>query len=113
MQQGGRLVDDVGRVGQEATNGQYANWVDYSAAVDGASEGVAVFVPQDGGWRKWLTRDYGTFGPRRVDALSGREFALGKGETLAGSVRLFVHRGDATTGGVAARYRDYVREGGR
>jgi hypothetical protein len=112
VQQGGRLVDDVGRVGQEATNGQYANWVDYSAEVDGVTEGVALFIPQDGTWRKWLTRDYGTFGPRRPDGLSGGRFALGEGQSLAGTARLYIHRGDADTGRVAARYRDYV-EGDR
>ena len=31
---------------------------------------------------KWLTRDYGTFGPRRPDAQSGKPFTLAKGQTL-------------------------------
>jgi hypothetical protein len=107
---GGKLVDDVGRSGQQATNEQYANWVDYSNTIDGVTEGVAVFIPQDGSWRKWLTRDYGTFGPRRPDAQSGTKFTLPPGAQLAGSTRIFVHRGDAAAGNVAQRYREYVKE---
>ncbi len=113
VERGGVLVDDVGRRGQKGTNGQYANWIDCSCTIDGVTEGVAVFLPQDGTWRKWLTRGYGTFGPRRPDHLSGTKFTLAEGATLAGAVRLFVHRGDAATAGVARRYRDYVREHGR
>lgn len=110
VERGGVLVDDVGRRGQNGTNAQYANWMDYSNTVDGVTEGVAVFVPQDGTWRKWLTRDYGTFGPRRPDAQSGTKFTLAKGEAVSGSVRLYVHKGNAVTGKVAERYRDYVRQ---
>lgn len=106
--QGGALVDDTGRRGQSATNGQYANWIDYSNTVDGTTEGVAVFVPQDGAWRRWLTRDYGAFGPRRDDAVHGRQFVLEHGRELAATVRILVHRGDAATGKVASRYRDFV-----
>ncbi|MFM1873637.1 MAG: hypothetical protein RL398_3059 [Planctomycetota bacterium] len=113
VERGGALLDDAGRQGQRNTDAQYANWIDYSAVVDGRAEGVAVFVPQDGSWRKWLTRDYGTFGPRRPDALSGTGFTLTKGESLDGSVRLYVHQGRADAARVAARYRDYVRETGR
>ena len=113
VERGGVLVDDVGRRGQAGTNAQYANWMDYSNTVDGVTEGVAVLLPQDGAWHKWLTRDYGTFGPRRTDALSGTKFTLAKGESISGSVRLYVHKGDAKTGEVAARYRDYVKQASR
>lgn len=110
-QQGGAaVVDDCGRRGIEAIHGQYANWVDCSATIDGVTEGVAIFVPQDGEWHKWLVRDYGCIGPRRPDAQSGVKFMLAKDEEMRGRVRLFVHRGDAVTGNVAARYREYVAE---
>lgn len=108
VDKGGAVVDDTGRSGQKATNERYAGWMDYSGTVDGVTEGVAVFLPQDGEWHKWLTRDYGCFGPRRPDALSGTRFQLAKGEALGGRVRIFVHRGDAAAAGVAARYRDFV-----
>ncbi|MBI5849856.1 MAG: PmoA family protein [Planctomycetes bacterium] len=108
VEHGGALVDDQGRSGQAATNLRHANWVDASASIDGVTEGVAVFLPQDGEWRKFVTRDYGIIGPRRADARSGKPFVLARGESLGGRVRIFVHRGDATSGKVAARYREYV-----
>lgn len=108
VEQGGALVDDVGRSGQAATNLRHANWMDASATIDGVTEGIAVFLPQDGQWRKWVTRDYGILGPRRPDAQSGKPLVLARGESLAGRVRILVHRGDAESGRVAQRYREYV-----
>lgn len=104
---GGALVDDQGRRGQAATDGQPAAWIDCSNTVDNVTEGVAVFAPP-GGRRRWLTRDYGCFGPRRDDAHNGTRFTLAAGAELGDRVRIFVHRGDAAGGRVAARYRDFV-----
>ena len=57
---------------------------------------------------KWLTRDYGCFGPRRVDARSGKPFTLGKGESITRRVGVLVHRGDVEAGKVAERCGQYV-----
>ncbi|KAA3607227.1 MAG: hypothetical protein DWQ01_16145 [Planctomycetota bacterium] len=96
-EQGGTIEDDQGRRGQKATNQKYARWIDYSNTVDGVTEGLTVFVPDDGQKRKWLTREYGTFGPRRPDAFSGSRFTLQKGESLRGRVVLLVHQGNASS----------------
>jgi len=101
---GGTIRDDQGRTGQEATNERYAAWVDYSNTVDGLTEGVTVFTPRDGRPRKWLTREYGTFGPRRPDDHSGTGFTLRRGEVVGGAVTLYVHTGDATSGRAAEVY---------
>jgi len=106
--EGGTITDDQGRTGQEATNGRYARWIDYSNTVDGVTEGLAVFLPDDGEPRKWLTREYGTFGPRRSDPFNGTDFTLAEGENLSGAVTILVHRGDVVGGKVAARYADYL-----
>lgn len=92
-EQGGIITSDDGRVGQKATNEMYAAWMDYSNTIDGITEGLTVFTPPDGKLRKWLTREYGTFGPRRPDDLSGTKFVLQEGESLTGSVLIFVHNG--------------------
>lgn len=113
-QRGGAIVDDRGRRGQKATNAQFARWVDVSNTVDGVTEGIAVFPwPATGAEAgaegcKWLTREYGTFGPRRAEALSGTRFVLPRGETLHGHCAVLLHAGDAESGEVAARYADYV-----
>lgn len=102
-EQGGTILDDQGRRGQEGTNGRYASWVDYSNTVEGVTEGLTVFAPRDGRRRKWLTREYGTFGPRRPDPRSGTGFVLDRGESLDGAATVFVHRGDAAAARVAER----------
>jgi hypothetical protein len=105
---GGVIEDDRGRRGQAATNEQHASWVDYSSTVDGERAGIAVMVPPGDAPPKWVTREYGTFGPRRVDALSGTRFTLEQGRTLEGRAAVLVHRGDAAGGRVAERYAQWL-----
>ena len=105
---GGHIVSDGGAAGQEATNMGPALWIDYSNTVDGITEGVAVFQRPDGRERRWLTREYGTFGPRRPDELSGRPFVLKAGESLSQRVGVLVHKGDAADGRVRERYERYA-----
>jgi hypothetical protein len=86
--------------------------MDYSCTVEGEMEGLAVFShPSNGYPHKWLTRDYGTFGPRRIDEKSGKPFTLKKGETLAQRIGVLVHHGDADGGKVAERYQEYIAGG--
>jgi len=107
--QGGKIVNSEGGVDQAGTNGKPARWVDYSNAVGGETEGLAVFShAEDGQPRLWLTRDYGTFGPRRDEARNGKPFTVKQGESIAQRVGILVHRGDATSGRVAQRYQQYL-----
>ncbi len=105
---GGRLTADNGASGQAATNMQTARWIDYSNTVEGETAGVAVFQYPDGFDHRWLTREYGCFGPRRPDALSGKPFVLVPGMVLRQRVGVLVHSGDVTNGKVAQRYGDYI-----
>ncbi len=109
-EQGGVLVNDQGQLGQAGTNDQTARWIDYSNTVAGETEGLAVFVYPDGAPHQWLTREYGTFGPRRTEKWSGTKFTLRSGEALHGRVGILVHRGDVKSGRVAERYRQYVED---
>ncbi|MHC4404513.1 MAG: DUF6807 family protein [Planctomycetota bacterium] len=106
---GGTITNSGGGVNQKGTHDKEAVWVDYSNTVEGETEGLAVFCRTDDGQpRKWLTRDYGCFGPRRADAKSGKPFTLAVGESISQRVGVLVHRGDVKTGKVAQRYRMYV-----
>ncbi len=107
---GGTITSDRGATGQKATNMKVARWIDYANTVDGVTEGVAVFQYPDGADHRWLTREYGTFGPRRPDERSGKKFTLKKGATLTQRVGVFVHAGSAKTGRVAERYAAYVAD---
>lgn len=107
--QGGQITNSEGGVNQKQTCTQEARWVDYSNTIAGVAEGLAMFSHSQNEYpHKWLTRDYGTFGPRRPDAQSGKPFTLAQGQSLQRRVGVLVHRGDVQAGAVAQRYEQYV-----
>ncbi|MBN1846294.1 MAG: PmoA family protein [Sedimentisphaerales bacterium] len=101
---GGVITSDGGNQGQKATDGQVAKWIDYSRD----TEGMAVFQWPDGQDHRWLTREYGCFGPRRPDETSGRPFTLKKGRSIGQRVGILVHTGNVTSGRITERYRQYI-----
>ncbi len=112
VDKGGIITSSEGGVNQKETNGKPARWMDYSNTIGGQAEGLAVFShPQNGYPHKWLTRDYGTFGPRRIDEKSGKKFTLKRGEKIAQRVGILIHRGDVKGGKVAERYQSYITGG--
>lgn len=104
----GIITADNGAAGQEATNEEVALWIDYSNTLEGQAEGIAVFQWPDGQDHRWLTREYGCFGPRRPDETSGQPFTVHHGESLFQRVGILVHRGDVNSGRVEERYQDYI-----
>jgi len=110
VDKGGTITNSEGGVNQKGTHNKPAVWIDYSGAVDGVTEGLTIFShPDNDQPHKWLTRNYGCFGPRRIDKRSGnRKYVLKKGESLKRRVGVLVHRGDVKTGQVARRYKLYA-----
>jgi hypothetical protein len=106
---GGMIRSDNGSVGEKETNMKVARWIDYSNTVDGVTEGLALFQWPDGHDHRWLTREYGIFGPRRPDEQNGRPYILKKGESITQRVGVLVHKGDVKTGRVAERYQKYIQ----
>ncbi len=106
---GGRLVADNGAKGEKNTNMKVARWIDYSNTVEGTKEGLAVFQFPDGKKHRWLTREYGIFGPRRPDEQNGKPFVIQKGQSIVQRVGILVHSGDVKSGKVAQRYKQYVQ----
>jgi len=105
---GGTITNSEGGVNQKGTHNQVARWVDYSNTVEGETAGLTVFSHTDNPQpHRWLTRDYGTFGPRRINERSGKPFTLGKGESISQRVGILVHSGNVKTGTVAERYKQY------
>ena len=108
---GGRITNSAGGVNQKGTHGKVADWVDYSNTVGGLAEGLTVFShPANARPHTWLTRDYGTFGPRRAAARSGKKFTLNKGKSMTRRVGVLVHRGNVKAGKVAQRYAKYATD---
>lgn len=108
VDRGGTMTNSEGGINQSGTHNNVAKWVDYSNTVDGATCGLTVFSHSDNSHpHRWLTRDYGTFGPRRDDAHSGKPFTLTTNSSLQQRVGILVHRGDVNGGKVAQRYAAY------
>ncbi len=107
---GGTITNSEGGVNQAGTNGKTARWVDYSNTVDGKPSGLAILAHPGTGPEspKWLTRDYGCFGPRRADEKSGKPFTVPKSESILQRVGILVHRGDVKSGKVAERFAGYL-----
>jgi hypothetical protein len=109
VQGGGKITNSEGGVNQKGTHNKAARWIDYSNTSGDKNGGLAVFSHSDNEQpHKWLTRDYGTFGPRRPDAKSGKRFTLKNGDSITQRVGILVHLGDVEKGKVAERYEKYV-----
>jgi hypothetical protein len=107
---GGKITTDGGTTGEKGTNMKVARWIDYSNSVEGRTEGLAVFQFPDGQKHRWLTREYGIFGPRRPDEQNGKPFKIRRGQSITQRVGILVHSGNAKTGRVAQRYKQYIQE---
>ncbi len=109
VDRGGTITSSTGGKNQKGTHNKVAAWIDYTNTVDGQTEGLAILShPSNEHPHRWLTRDYGCFGPRRPDAKSGKPFTLRRGESLSTRVGVLVHRGDVVGGKVAERYAAYA-----
>jgi hypothetical protein len=109
VQKGGTMTNSEGGVNQAGTHNKRAYWIDYSNKVGGATEGMAFFLyDRSQPAPLWLTRDYGTFGPRRPNPQNGKPFVLKKGESLKQRVGILVHSGDVKAGQVEKHYQQYA-----
>jgi len=109
VEHGGMLVNSEGGQKQAGTHNKPAKWIDYYNTIDGVTEGLAFFSHSENEHpHTWLTRDYGTCGPRRADPRNGKPFALKKGESLKTRVGLLTHRGNTTEAKISERYQDYI-----
>lgn len=107
---GGKIINSAGGENQAGTHNQLADWVDYSAPLADSKghEGLACFLhPSQQPPHLWLTRDYGTWGPRGPTGFHNATFSIAKGDSYDQRVGLLIHKGDAQTGNVASRYQAY------
>lgn len=105
----GLLVNSEGGTAQAGTHDKPARCVDFSRTGVPDAEGLALFShPSNPQPHSWLTRDYGTFGPRREAARNGKPFTLKQGETISTRCGVLVHKGDVKSGRVAERYQAYA-----
>jgi len=117
VEEGGRLENSSGGVGEAQVWGKRALWCDYSGDVQGERLGIAVFDhpmnPRHPTY--WHARDYGLmtancFGISLFEknpSLSGR-LVLDDGQDLTFYYRIYVHGGDAERGMVAEEYERFA-----
>ncbi len=120
---GGRIVNSDGLEGKSAW-GKPAAWVDYSGPVNAKNPGrdeilgIAIFNHPDS-FRfptYWHVRTYGLFAanPFGLHDFTGDKKAdgshtLSPGKSMTLRYRVFLHRGDETTGKVAKAFADYSK----
>jgi len=113
---GGKMVDAEGREGMKNVWGKRANWVDYSAELEGEKLGVAIFSHPSNPDHPpyWHARDYGLFAlnPFGQNAFDPRQperiTKMAKGQKRTYRWEVLVHPGDAAAGGVAELYQKYA-----
>jgi hypothetical protein len=114
---GGTITSSTGAVGEDATMGQPARWIDVSgprrvAYLGGDDvEGIACFdhPANPGHPQRFFTRAYGPISPFPGHHFYDRR-SLAAGATLRLRHRLLVHRGGAADAGVDDLYREYAEE---
>lgn len=113
---GAKIVDAAGRERMRNVWGKRADWVDYSAELEGEKLGVAILShpgnPDHAPY--WHARDYGLFalnpfGQNAFDATQPeRKTQLAKGQKRSYRWEVVVHPGDAAAGGVAELYKKFA-----
>lgn len=106
LENGGRLENSQGGVGEIASRGSKSDWLDFSGPVEEGRDGIALFDHPDNpeGRGGMGCREYGLINVGYSYPTEG--FARGGSATFR--FRAFVHSGDAMEGGVAKAYADYV-----
>ncbi len=117
VRRGGKMQNSRGAINEKEMLGVEAEWCDYSGPVEGKTVGIAIFEsPQS--FRhptRWHARDDGllTTNPFGVGTFTGDlnkrgDYILKQGESIDFYYRFYIHKGDATEGKVAEKYRDFV-----
>jgi len=94
---GGRLANAHGDLGEQATFGRTAGWMDARGPRPGGIvEGITVFPSRSNPDQPvpWFTRDYGFLSPTRMYWLQGGERRFARGETFRLRYRVLVHADD-------------------
>jgi hypothetical protein len=113
----GQIENAVGSIGEKETWGKRAHWCDYAGPVKGRWVGITIMDHPDNPLHPtyWHVRDYGLmtanpFGLSYYRPGRGEcgDWTIPAGEQRTFYYRLYVHRGDAAAGHVAARYQDFI-----
>ena len=114
---GVKMLNSEGKVGQGEIWGKRADWLDYSAVVDGEPLGIAIFDNPANIKHPtyWHARDYGLFA---VNPFGEHDFyndpqrdgsvTIAAGQSLTLHYRVLIHHGDSAEAHIAEAYRRYA-----
>lgn len=117
VRNGGRIDNAYGGINEDETWGKHSPWCDYSGMTQGKHVGIAIMDHDDNPRypTQWHVRDYGLMTANcfawkhyKPEARIKGDMTFKKGTVTTWRYRLYVHRGDAKTGKVAARFMDYI-----
>jgi hypothetical protein len=117
-QQGGKMVNSEGAIGEQAVWGKPAKWVDYSGQVSGQQVGITIFA-NPGNPRfppRWHSRAYGLFA---VNPWGLKDFMhdktphdggleMASGQSMRIRYRVLIHGADITPLNIPDFFQNYV-----
>ena len=104
---GGRLLNANGQVGEEGCMRQAAAWCDYTGEVVGAPAGVTLMVHPSNPPTAFFARAYGTF---LANPTLLRSLTIPAGRTLEQRFRLLIHDGEWEARELDAAYASYASD---
>ncbi len=116
---GGRIENSLGGVGEANCWGKQADWVDFSTKIQGETVGVAIFN-HPSSFRfptYWHVRGYTLFAANPFgwhdflkDSTKDGSYRLEAGQSMSLRYRVYIHPGSPREARIADQYRTYIQE---
>jgi hypothetical protein len=116
---GGRIENSVGGVGETQCWGKQADWVDFTAQIQGERVGVAI-LNHPASFRfptYWHVRGYTLFAANPFgwhdflnDPSKDGSYRLAAGQSIILRYRVTIHSGSTKEGAIADQFKEYVRD---
>jgi hypothetical protein len=104
---GGRILNSEGQVGEQGTMRQYARWIDYSGIVAGKRVGITIMNHPSNPKTAFFTRSYGTV-LSSFTLFEGKDVA--EGERLVQGFRLVIHEGGPEEVDLEGAYDNFIHK---
>jgi hypothetical protein len=108
---GGRIINSSGRINEEQTFGEKAEWCDYSGERKGVRQGLAILQhPQNPGYPwPFFTRNYGFFSPTPMNWLDEKGLDYKAGDRVQLKFLVVAHKGGTEEAGLDQVFSDWTR----
>lgn len=113
VQNGGRLINANGDLGEKGTFGKPSPWADFRGTRDGETEGVSILCHPSSKWypSPWFTRDYGFMSPTPFYWPENGFVEFEPGETIELRYRVLVHAGNLSANQIQSEFDAWSKTG--